>query len=105
MTFPRSYRATQAREAGIEVRTCADDVLDLGLSAVETPYGNMIKAYDLERTLCDLLRGRQFADVQIVNPAMRRYVRSKGKNIQKLLGYAHALGVEKKIRAYLEVLL
>ena len=26
MTFPRSYRATKAREADIEVRTCANDV-------------------------------------------------------------------------------
>ena len=33
MTFPRSYGATKAREAGIEVRTCADEVLGLGLTA------------------------------------------------------------------------
>lgn len=105
MTFPRSYRATKAREAGIEVRTCADDVLDLGLTTLKTPYGNEVEGYDLERTLCDMLRGRQDVDVQMLNPAMQQYVKSDGKNIQKLLEYASALGVERKMRNYLEVLL
>lgn len=105
MTFPRSYRATKAREAGIEVRTCADDVFDLGLTTLKTPYGNEVKGYDLERTLCDMLRGRQDVDVQMLNPAMQQYVKSDGKNIQKLLEYASALGVERKMRNYLEVLL
>ncbi len=105
MTFPRSYRATKAREAGIEVRTCADDVLGLGLTTAKTSYGNEVRAYDLERTLCDIVRGQRVVDVQVVNPAMKQYVRSSGKDVQKLLGYARALGVEKKVRNYLEVLL
>ena len=105
MTFPRSYRATKARESGVEVRTCADEVLDLGLATVRTSYGNEVRAYDLERTLCDVVRGRRVVDVQVVNPAMRQYVRNSARDVQKLLGYARALGVEKKIRNYLEVLL
>ena len=105
MTFSRSYRAAKAREAGIEVRTCADEVLGLGLTTIRTSYGNDVRAYDLERTLCDMVRGRHVVDVQVVNPAMRQYVRSGTRDVQKLLGYARALGVEKKIRNYLEVLL
>lgn len=64
-----------------------------------------MSAYDLERTLCDIVRGRRVVDVQVVNPAMKQYARSGGKDVQKLLDYAQALGVEKKIRNYLEVLL
>ena len=105
MTFPRSYKATTARKSGIEVRTCADDVLSLGTIKVSTPYGNQVYAYDLERTLCDLVRGQKTVDVQVVNPAMKMYAKSKDKNIYKLLSYARSLGVEKKIRNYMEVLL
>lgn len=105
MTFPRSFRATTAREAEVVVRTCADDVLDLGLTEIKTSYGNEVRAYDLERTLCDVVRGQHKVDAQVVNPAMQRYVRSSAKDIQKLLAYSQALGVEKKIRNYLEVLL
>lgn len=105
MTFSRSYRATAARKAGVEVRTCADDLLDLGLSTLKTPYGNLVRVYNLERTLCDMVRGQAVVDVQMVNPAMKRYVASGIKDVQQLLVYAHKLGVEKKIRNYLEVLL
>lgn len=105
MTFPRSYGATKAREAGIEVRTCADEVLGLGLTTIRTPYGNEVSAYDLERALCDIVRGRRVVDMQVVNPAMKQYVRSGERDVQKLLGYTRALGVEKKIRNYLEMLL
>lgn len=105
MTFPRSYRATKTREAGIEVRTYADGVLDLGRTTVRTSYGNKVRAYDLERTLCDVVCGQRIVDVQVANPAMRQYARSGSKDVQRLLGYAHALGVKKKIRSYLEVLL
>ena len=97
MTFPRSYRATKAREAGIEVRTCADGVLDLGRTSVRTSYGNEVRAYDLKRTLCDVVCGQRIVDVQVVSPAMRQYARSGSKDVQRLLGYAHALEVKKKI--------
>lgn len=105
MTFPRSYNASTARESGITCRTCADEVLELGLVAVSTPYGNNVKAYDLERTLCDLVRGQKVIDVQIVTPAMQAYVQKPSRNPTKLVMYARELGVESKIRTYLEVLL
>ncbi|WP_297555021.1 type IV toxin-antitoxin system AbiEi family antitoxin domain-containing protein [uncultured Actinomyces sp.] len=105
MTFPRSYNASPARNAGITCRTCADAVLELGVCDVATSHGNTVKAYDLERTLCDLVRGQQIFDFQIVTPAMQAYVRRGDRNIVKLLQYARSLGVEKKIRAYLQALL
>ncbi|EPD31568.1 type IV toxin-antitoxin system AbiEi family antitoxin domain-containing protein [Gleimia europaea] len=105
MTFPRSYNASPARDAGVTCRTCADEVLELGLCEVITSHGNTVKAYDLERTLCDLVRGQQILDVQIVTPAMQTYVRRSDRDVAKLLQYARHLGVENKIKAYLQALL
>lgn len=105
MTFPRSYNATAARAAGLACRTCADNVLDLGLCEIKTEYGNMVRAYDVERTLCDLVRGQCAPDTQLIIPAMRAYVRSESCDPMKLVAYARRLGVELKIRNYLEVLL
>lgn len=105
MTFPRSYNATGPRESGIVVRTCATEVFDLGLTKLRTLSGNEVRAYDLERTLCDLLRGRATPDVQVVNAAMKRYAREKRAGVGKLLDYADALGVLSKVRSYMEVLL
>jgi predicted type IV restriction endonuclease len=44
-------------------------------------------------------------DSQVVIPAMRSYAKSPKRDVQKLVGYARSLGVERKIRNYLEVLL
>lgn len=104
MTFPRSYNASAVRRDGITCRTCSDDVFELGLTTTITPYGNNVSVYDLERTLCDLLRGQQVIDSQVVAPAMRAYVRNPKRNIGKLMQYARSLGVERKIRTYLEAL-
>ena len=105
MTFPRGYNATPARGAGIICRTCADDVLDLGIMELTTQHGNVVRVYDPERTLCDLVRGQGTVDSQVVIPAMQSYVKSPKRDVQKLVGYARSLGVERKIRNYLEVLL
>lgn len=105
MTFPRGYNATPAREAGIVCRTCADEVLELGLTELTTQHGNVVRAYDLERTLCDLVRGQGTVDSQVVTPAMQAYARSPERDVAKLVEYARRLGAERKIRTYLEVLL
>ena len=105
MTFPRSYNATKAREFGLYVRTCASECLELGVVEMRTPLGSIVRGYDLERTLCDLVRGRKVINTQVVLPALKKYSRKADKNIHKLLEYARALGVERKIRNYLEVLL
>lgn len=105
MTFPRSYNATSARGAGIVCRTCADDVLALGVCEVRTQHGNVVRAYDVERTLCDLMRGQGVVDSQVVAPAMRTYAASRGRDPMKLVDYARRLGVEQKVRGYMEVLL
>ncbi len=105
MTFPRGYNATPARKAGVICRTCADDVLGLGIMELTTQHGNVVKVYDPERTLCDLVRGQRTVDSQVVIPAMQSYAKSPKRDVQKLVGYARSLGVERKIRNYLEVLL
>lgn len=105
MTFPRSYNTKSAREAGIVCRTCANDVLGLGACEARAPYGNPVRTYDAERALCDIVRGQGVVDSQVVVPAMRAYAASRDRDPAKLMGYARKLGVESKVRDYLEVLL
>ena len=75
-----------------------------GVIEVQSPCGNPIRIYDLERTLCDILRGLG-SDIQVVGMAMKKYAASKEKNIHKLIQYAEQLRVKPKILRYMEVLL
>mgnify|MGYP000922897670 CR=1 FL=1 len=52
-----------------------------------------------------LMRGKRVLDLQLLVPAMQSYTRSKNRDLVKLMNYARKLGVERKIRAHLEILL
>ena len=104
MTFPKGYNAPSLKRENLIVKRVVPANYELGIIEIESPSGNPIRIYNLERTLCDILRGSG-SDIQIVNEAMKRYADSKNKNVHKLLQYAEQLRVKPKILRYMEVLL
>jgi len=96
--------ANLARE-GIKVYKVKDELFDEGIVEMRSPSGHMVKAYNAERTLCDLFRSRRNIELQGLQDAVKAYVRLKEKNIPQLMRYAKAFSVEKFVRQYLEVLL
>lgn len=105
MTFPANYNLTKPKEENIRCVQCKTALYDLGIEEVATPGGNTVKAYSIERTLCDILRPHSCVDIQIVTEAFKRYAIRSNKNIPILSEYAKILKVEAKLRSYLEVLL
>jgi len=105
MTFPWGYNAASLKDENITVKKTIKELYELGITELASPAGSIIQAYDVERTLCDIVRGNNTCDIQIVNPAMKRYAQFKKKDIQKLIRYAEKLRVKPKILNYMEVLL
>lgn len=105
MSFPRGYNPSSAKRAGAITKSSPDGLHDLGRVELQTPYGNLVRAYNAERTLCDMLRGTSSPDLQLLSPAFRSYLSSSSRNLPKLQAYAKSLGVAAKVRKYLEVLL
>jgi len=104
MTFPHGYNPSSAKKQGI-VAKVTSEFYKLGITEVASPCSNPLKAYDVERTLCDIVRGRNADDIQLVNQAMRVYAASSKKDIAKLIDYSEKLRVKSKILRYMEVLL
>ena len=105
MSFPRGYNPSAAKSFGLITKSSSEGMHELGEIKAITPYGNTIRTYDAERTLCDMLRGTQTPDLHLRAPAFRMYLASKDRNLPKLQSYAEKLGVARKVRRYLEVLL
>lgn len=105
MTFPIGYNVTSLKNENVKAVRAAKKLYELGIITVLTPGGNPVRAYNKEKTLCDILRGRSNTDIQIVSDAFKQYVRSENINIPLLSEYAKILRVEKKLRSYLEVLI
>lgn len=105
VTLPSGYNATTLRRDGVNVYYIKPALMALGRVMLPSPDGNLVATYDLERTICDLVRSRSNIDQQVLTSALKAYARSPGKRLVVLLDYARKLGVEKLVRTYMEVLL
>lgn len=104
MTFPNGYNLTNVKKENIRCNRVIKKLYDMGVQEIKTPAGNLVRTYNMERTLCDILRTQSNTDIQIVSDAFKRYARRNDKNIPLLSKYAKELRVETKLRSYLEVL-
>jgi len=104
MTFLKGYNSPSLKRENINIKRVVPENYSFGIISLKSPCGNPIRVYDLERTLCDILRGSG-SDIQIVGAAMKKYAASKEKDIHKLMQYADQLHVKPKVLRYMEVLL
>jgi predicted transcriptional regulator of viral defense system len=105
VTVPFGYNSATLRNKNICVRTDKKETHNSYIVEVCTVYGNKVRVYDIERTICDSLKPRCQVDIALITDAFKRYAKSKHKNLHKLMIYAASVGVDKKVRSYLEVLL
>ena len=92
MTFPMNYNLTNPKKENIRCVQCKKEIY-------------AVRAYSVERTLCDILKPHSHVDIQVVTEAFKRYAANSDKNIPVLSQLAKLLKVEIKLRSYLEVLL
>ncbi len=105
MTFPLNYNISNVNKANIISNRVKLDLYELGKIKVKTPSGNEVYCYNSERTLCDILKTRSKTDIQLISEAFKNYVRLNNKDIRLLSEYSRIIGVEERLRNYLEVLL
>lgn len=105
VTLPSGYNPSSLNRDGVRTYFIKPKLLPLGGIDLATPDGNMVASYDLERTICDLVRSRSHIDQQTLTAALKGYARRPDKRLDALASYASQLGVERLVHNYLEVLL
>lgn len=81
------------------------ELYSMGIIQRKTTFGNIVRCYNPERTICDLLRSRRRLDEETVLSGIRSYAASNEKNLNLLAEYADLLKVGKELKQYMEVLL
>lgn len=104
-TVPSGYKVVGNISERFKVYYIKKEFHTLGVIDGTTSFGNTIKLYNVERTVCDIMRSKNRIDIQILNEAMKRFVKIKSVDYSLLMEYAKKLKVEKAVRYYLEVLL
>lgn len=73
------------------------DLVDLGAIMIEDKHGFKVKCYDVERSICDIIRSKNRLDFEQVKKSVRAYVKRKDKDLNKLVNYAEKLGIKKEV--------
>jgi len=105
LTFPHGYNAPGLKKLGAKAKCVTTEIYDLGIAEKLSPCQNPLRVYDVERTLCDIVKGNNSCDIGLVNKAMKAYAESREKDMAKLIAYSERLRVKPKILRYMEVLL
>ena len=104
ITVNAGYNGKLQKENNVNLFYIKRELLELGLTTYKLDSGYIIKIYDLERTICDIIKNRKKLDQELVNKAIRDYFYSKKKDTLKLYRYAKELNIYNKVRNTFEVL-
>ncbi len=105
VTVPSDRRLSPSALALCRCHYVKPELHGLGASTRRTTFGNEVRCYDAERTVCDVFRSRSKMDAETVLAALRNYVAAKNRDLSKLSRYARAFGIFDRLRAELEVAL
>lgn len=105
VTAKTGYNPTHLTADGVKVYTVKKELFPVGVTTAETSFGHRVQVYDMERTICDVLRSRNSMETQVFQDALKQYARRRDKNLHNLMDYAKIFRVEKLVRQYMGVLL
>lgn len=103
VTVYKGYNVHRFNNVNI-VHYVTKDIYELGVTECKTVYGNIVKAYDLERTLCDFIKNRNKVDTELFSKTIYRYMRYKNRDLNCLYKYAKKMNIYDRVKSILEVI-
>ena len=105
ITVPSDYTVSTSIRNECKIYYIKPELFTLGRATMTTPAGNEVPVYDLERTICDIIRSRNKVGTETFLSALKLYAANPKKDLNKLHFYAKKMRVANVLRQYLEVLL
>lgn len=98
VTGPTNYRPTELNNPGVVFHTSIPKTYELGITTIKTRYGNTVKAYNLERTICNFLKNKnKFSNeiyLKIIKILKKNY---QLINFELLKKYGECLNIKNRI--------
>lgn len=105
ITAPSGKVPSRAIPSQCKVYYIKPALFDLGKTVLITPAGNEVSGYDLDRTICDIVRSRSKVGTETFLTALKGYAASPKKDLNKLGLYARQFHGANILQQYLSVLL
>ena len=87
----------------VKVHYFSDKNYNLGINKL-TINNHEIKIYDMEKTICDIIRFRNTIGFDLVKESLKEYLKRNDRDIGKLIEYARITNIVTIIKPLLEVL-
>ena len=104
VTTYREYNPHRFKEFA-NVHKVIKEHFDLGVTYKKTPLGAKVRVYNLERTVCDIIKDKESIDIEIRNKAIKNCIKSKEFNASKMFEYAKKMKIYDKVKNYMEAII
>lgn len=104
-TVPSGYKVVSNVAERFKIYYIKKEFHKLGMETINNSFGNQLRVYNIERTICDIIKSRSRVDIQILNDALKRYIKMKSSDYSLLMDYGKKLKIETVLKNYLEVLM
>lgn len=104
VTVYREYNPHRFKDF-VNVYKVNKEFFDLGVVEKKSPQGMKVKTYNLERTVCDIIKDKDSIDIEIRNKAIKKVIKSKEFNASKMFEYAKKMNIYDKVKNYMEAII
>lgn len=104
VTVYREYNPHRFKDL-VNVYKVSKELYDLGVIEKKSPQGMKVKIYNLERTVCDIIKDKDSIDIEIRNKAIKKCIKNKEFNASKMFEYAKKMNIYDKVKNYMEAII
>lgn len=102
LTVNHNYKFNQ-RPENAHIYYVNSEILNLGVVEVKTNFGNIVRLYSAERTLCDFIKNKLDMDPEIYINFVKNYPNYEKKDIHKLYDIANKMNLVQEVQEIMEL--
>lgn len=104
VVVPAPFNGGRLREEGVVVHQIKPEIFELGITTVDTNFGNTVRVHDKEKCICDTILHRGQIEVQYFQTALKEYMSETDKRLSVLMKYAEKMNMRDEVMKYVEVM-
>ena len=104
VTVYREYNPHRFKDL-VNVYKVSKELYNLGVTERKSPQGMKVKTYNLERTVCDIIKDNDSLDIETRNKAIKKCIKSKEFSASTMFEYAKKMNIYDKVKNYMEAII
>ena len=104
VTVYREYNPHRFKDL-VNVYKVSKELYNLGVTERKSPQGMKVKTYNLERTVCDIIKDKDSLDIETRNKAIKKCIKSKEFSASTMFEYAKKMNIYDKVKNYMEAII